>query len=98
MALAIFFYCAPVIAVGTIGGVAIGYNLRHGCPSIDASRLMLEVLVLSLLWPGGFAFWRYRANGRRMQWWWMPVAISFYFGFVAAELAFDDEKLWFPSD
>ena len=93
MALAIFFYSAPIIAVGTIGGVAIGYNLRHG--SDRTSRLLLEALGLALFWPGGVAFWRYKAKGYRMDWWWLPVAVFFYLGFVAAELAYEDEDLWF---
>ena len=94
MALAIFFYCAPLIAVATIGGVAIGRGIRHGSV-VDTNRLALEVLALALFWPGGLIFWRYKSNGRRMEWWLLPTAILFYFGFVAADLAWDDEDLWF---
>lgn len=93
IAIALTIYCLPVFFLGLAGIVAVAYNLEHRYDG--TSRLIFEALGLALFWPGAIAFWRYKAKGYRMDWWWFPVAVFFYLGFIAAELS-HEEDLWVP--
>lgn len=81
----LIIYFIPSAFIGFACFVAVLYNLEHHYDG--TSRLIFESIGLTFFWPGSMVYWRYKANGYRIDWFLLPIAVLFYLGFVAAELS-----------